>query len=269
MRLLDRQLQRLQQRRLRIALFGRVGVGKSSLINALIRRPLLAADVAPGSTRRQQAVDWPGDCRADQGELVDTPGIDEIDAAGRARLASVAMGPIWAAGGGQRPDPADLAALRTLLESGKPLQLVLNRSDRWPEQERANCCAASAPGCRWICRSPRQRQHPQPQIQADGRVRTDHDAAGGEPAEAALPAAGERRHPAVGDSVAAPGRPLPEGLPRTAAATAPPHGPEPDRSLCGRQCRAWPSTQDGTGHGGGMAATPPWCCSSAVSTTCR
>ena len=31
LRLLDRQLQRLQQRRLRIALFGRVGVGKSSL----------------------------------------------------------------------------------------------------------------------------------------------------------------------------------------------------------------------------------------------
>ena len=44
LRLLDRQLQRLRQRRLRIALFGRVGVGKSSLINALIRRPLLATD---------------------------------------------------------------------------------------------------------------------------------------------------------------------------------------------------------------------------------
>ena len=61
LRLLDRQLQRLQQRRLRIALFGRVGVGKSSLINALIHRPLLQTDVAHGSTRRQQAVDWPMD----------------------------------------------------------------------------------------------------------------------------------------------------------------------------------------------------------------
>ena len=38
LQLLDRQLQRLQQRRLRIALFGRVGVGKSSLINALIQQ---------------------------------------------------------------------------------------------------------------------------------------------------------------------------------------------------------------------------------------
>ena len=43
---LDRQLQRLQQHTLRIAVFGRVGVGKSSLINALIGESLLATDVA-------------------------------------------------------------------------------------------------------------------------------------------------------------------------------------------------------------------------------
>ncbi|HJL68935.1 MAG TPA: GTPase, partial [Prochlorococcaceae cyanobacterium Gl_MAG_24] len=33
---LNRQLKRLEQRRLRVAVFGRVGVGKSSLLNALL-----------------------------------------------------------------------------------------------------------------------------------------------------------------------------------------------------------------------------------------
>ena len=57
--LLDRQLQRLEHKVLRLAVFGRVGVGKSSLINALVGQRLLETDVAHGSTRRQQAVTWP------------------------------------------------------------------------------------------------------------------------------------------------------------------------------------------------------------------
>ena len=75
---LDRQLQRLQQHSLRIAVFGRVGVGKSSLINALIDERLLATDVAHGSTRSQRGVVWPISIDdLNRVELVDTPGIDE------------------------------------------------------------------------------------------------------------------------------------------------------------------------------------------------
>ena len=176
LRLLDRQLQRLEDRSLRIALFGRVGVGKSSLINALVNQQLLATDVAHGSTRRQRAVTWPIRIESlGRVELVDTPGIDEIDAAGRARLAArVAMGAdLVLLVVDSDLTQADLDALNTLLASGKPLHLVLNRRDRWPKEELTTLlrsirsrlpvdlpitAAAAAP------RSP--------QLQADGRVRS-------------------------------------------------------------------------------------------------
>ena len=136
---LDRQLARLEQRRLRVAVHGRVGVGKSSLLNALLGREHFATDVAHGSTRRMQAQPWPqpipGLVAVD---LVDTPGIDEIAAAGRARLAArVALGAdlvlLVLDGDLSR---VELEALETLQGRGIPLLLVLNRSDCWPEAER-------------------------------------------------------------------------------------------------------------------------------------
>ncbi|MYG37627.1 MAG: GTPase, partial [Synechococcus sp. SB0676_bin_10] len=42
LRLVDRQLQRLARRRPRLVVFGRVGVGKSSVLNALLPSPCFA-----------------------------------------------------------------------------------------------------------------------------------------------------------------------------------------------------------------------------------
>ena len=173
---LDRQLQRLQQHTLRIAVFGRVGVGKSSLINALIGEPLLATDVAHGSTRSQRGVVWHVSIAdLNRVELVDTPGIDEINAAGRARLASrVAMGAdLVLLVIDSDLTRTDREALQTLLSSGKPLHVVLNRSDRWPAQERTalfNSIRSRLPGdlpLTVVAAAPRQAK-----LQPDGRVRS-------------------------------------------------------------------------------------------------
>jgi GTP-binding protein Era len=135
---LDAQLERLRQRRLRVAVFGRVGVGKSRLLNALLGRGRFATDVAHGCTRRQEHEAWdrsiPGLACV---ELVDTPGIDEIAAAARQRLsARVALGAdlVLFVLDGDLTTP-EAAALEQLLQGGTPLLLVVNRIDCWPAEE--------------------------------------------------------------------------------------------------------------------------------------
>jgi GTPase len=180
LRLLDAQLRRLQQRRLRLAVFGRVGVGKSSLLNALLGQEQFATDVAHGCTRRQQVVPWPVQIPGLGGvELVDTPGIDEIAAAGRARLAArlalhadlvllVLDGDLTR---------VELDALSQLAASGKPLLLVLNRCDCWSEPEQQELIASIRRrlppalhdlSITAVAAAPRQ-----PTVLADGRVRSE------------------------------------------------------------------------------------------------
>ena len=135
---LDRQLNRLDQRHIRLAVFGRVGVGKSSLLNALLDRQAFATDVAHGCTRHLKAERWDQPIQGLKSvELIDTPGIDEIAAAGRARLAM------------RIARQADLVllvldsdltsverdALAVLQSSGKPVVVALNRCDCWSDEE--------------------------------------------------------------------------------------------------------------------------------------
>ena len=142
---LDQQLRALQQRRLRVAVFGRVGVGKSSLLNALLGKTAFATDVAHGCTRQQQRQPWavsiPGLAGVD---LVDTPGIDEIAARARQRLAArVALGAdlVLLVLDSDLTSP-EAEALEQLLAAGKPVLLVLNRIDCWPEGERTALIAS-------------------------------------------------------------------------------------------------------------------------------
>jgi len=176
---LERQLQRLQEGRPKVVVLGRVGVGKSSLLNALLGSEAFATDVAHGCTRRQEERPWQVAISGLAGvDLVDTPGIDEVAAPARERLARrVALG-------------ADLVllvvdsdltrveaeVLERLLVGGKPVLLVLNRSDCWPSQElpdllaslrRRLPAAASHLEPLAVAAAPRQAQ-----VLPDGRVRS-------------------------------------------------------------------------------------------------
>ena len=176
---LDHQLDRLQQRRLRVAVFGRVGVGKSSLLNALLGQAAFATDVAHGCTRHQEARAWDQPIAGlAQVELVDTPGIDEIAAAARARLAArVALSSdlvLLVLDGDLTSVEHD--AVSPLLASGKPLLLVLNRCDCWSEQQQAALIASIQRRLPVVARHleliPVAAAPRQPELLADGRVRS-------------------------------------------------------------------------------------------------
>ncbi len=129
-------LDKLEHGHVHIAAFGRVGVGKSSLLNALLGEPRFSASPLHGETREAGRAVWT--TAGDGGVfLIDTPGIDEIggeereqaarDAADRADLL------IFVVEGDMTGSELDV--LGHMAGQGRPLLLVLNKSDRYSMAE--------------------------------------------------------------------------------------------------------------------------------------
>jgi GTPase len=149
-------LDKLDRQVVHIAAFGMVGRGKSSLLNALIGEAVFETGAIHGVTQVQQSACWSlqqesiaGSDRAltrvtfpsignSQIELIDTPGIDEVHGEAREALAR------------QIAQQADLIlfivagdmtkveyqALSELRLASKPILLVFNKVDQYPETDR-------------------------------------------------------------------------------------------------------------------------------------
>lgn len=145
---------KLEEGRVEIVLFGEIDTGKSALINALVGRDVAAVDVRGGWTKEVWSASWnaagyvvPGFERSEV-VLLDTPGINEVDGAARARLAREAA---------SRADlilfvtDSDLnhteyLALKELAGSHKPIILVLNKADNYTHAQRAQLREALSDG---------------------------------------------------------------------------------------------------------------------------
>ncbi|MCP5137282.1 MAG: DUF697 domain-containing protein [Gammaproteobacteria bacterium] len=129
-------LNKLDQGQLHIAVFGRVSVGKSALLNALLGHEEFRTSPLHGETRDARAAAWR---EVDAGGLylIDTPGIDEIDGETRERLAHEVAGRadlvLFVCDGDLTQ--SELAALRRLRAHQRPLLLVLNKADRYTREE--------------------------------------------------------------------------------------------------------------------------------------
>lgn len=135
---------KLDEGTVEIAAFGMVSRGKSSVLNALLGREVFKAGSTHGTTVEREASRWESARPAGAGwegarlVLVDTPGIDEVGGEAREALArSVARHAdlilFVVSGDMQRREFEALTALR---EAQKPILLVFNQVDRYPDADR-------------------------------------------------------------------------------------------------------------------------------------
>jgi small GTP-binding protein len=137
--LLTTTLNKLDSNVVRIAAFGLVSRGKSAVLNSLLGEKILQTGPLNGVTQ------WPRSLRWKPGgkvivELIDTPGLDEIEGETRAEMARdvaqqadlilfVVSGDITR---------TEYQALLELRQAQKPLILVFNKIDLYPDTDRTS-----------------------------------------------------------------------------------------------------------------------------------
>ncbi len=129
-------LAKLEQNNYRIAVFGLVSRGKSAVLNALVGEKMLETGPLNGVTRFPRSIRWSPD-GITQIDLIDTPGLDEIDGDARAKMSAEVVGQadliLFVIAGDITQ--LEYQALRELRQAHKPLLLVFNKADLYPAQE--------------------------------------------------------------------------------------------------------------------------------------
>jgi GTP-binding protein Era len=151
---LAQMFDKLENSVLQIAAFGLVGRGKSSLLNALLGESIFQTGALHGVTTQIEQANWQLSEENIGGEtiqrasflnqaqsrleLIDTPGIDEINGETREQLAKMIAQQMdlilfVIAGDMSR---VEFEALSQLRDVGKPIILVFNKVDQYPDADR-------------------------------------------------------------------------------------------------------------------------------------
>jgi GTP-binding protein Era len=130
-------LEKIEHGHVHIAVFGRVSVGKSALLNALLGEMRFSTSPLHGETTRAAHARWQ---EYDAGGvfLIDTPGINEVAGEERERLAHDVASRcdlVLFVVDGDITD-TELRALRQVKSAAQRLVLVLNKIDRYTRTER-------------------------------------------------------------------------------------------------------------------------------------
>ena len=131
-------LDKIEHGHIHLAVFGRVSVGKSSLLNALLGQQAFEVGVLHGTTTQAHLSRWQ-EATAHGVHLIDTPGINELSGEQREQLAFDVAGRsdlvLFVVDGDMTAVEVD--ALKTLAGTQRPIVLALNKADRYSTGQRA------------------------------------------------------------------------------------------------------------------------------------
>ena len=134
----EAMLDKIEHGHIHLAVFGRVSVGKSALLNALLGQRAFDVGVLHGTTTQANLLRWQ-EASADGVHLIDTPGINELSGEQREKLAFDVAGRsdlvLFVVDGDMTSVEVD--ALRTLARTQRPIVLALNKADRYTTTQRA------------------------------------------------------------------------------------------------------------------------------------
>ena len=129
----NQQLFRLKEKKLRIGIYGKAGVGKSSILNLLLNKNVFKTDIINGSTKHIEGKDRPLKHQSlETIELIDSPGFDYCDIKDPEKIflqincseliLFIISGDI---------NRNEVSQINSFINNGKKIILVLNKIDIW------------------------------------------------------------------------------------------------------------------------------------------
>ena len=136
----NQQLLRLKEKQLRIGIYGKAGVGKSSILNLLLNKNEFKTDIINGSTRKIEKKEWSLKHQSLKNiELIDSPGFDFCDIEDPEniflQINSSELILFTISGDINRNE---VSKIDSFIKNGKKIILVLNKIDIWSENDLKN-----------------------------------------------------------------------------------------------------------------------------------
>ena len=139
---LNQQLFRLKEKKLRIGIYGKSGVGKSSILNLLLEKNDFKTDIINGTTKNIERKNWNLKHRSLKTiELIDCPGFDFYDIKDPENIfweinsSEIILFTI--AGDINRNEASQI---NLFINNGKKIILVFNKIDIWNKHDIKNIC---------------------------------------------------------------------------------------------------------------------------------